>query len=895
MTLIIKIDGISFELDNNNHTAKIIDSSNVKENILIPRVVKYQSNEYVITSIAQSSFKGQKRIKSICFSEDSGLLLIEKKAFFRSSITHLSLPSSIEKLEEGWCHSTPKLVSISISPQNRHFLFHDDKYLIAKMNENSEAFDNLLFVRRDIEQAVIPPFIKQISPYSFCDCKNCKSIEFAEKSEIQRIRKSSFINSSIEKVQIPTSMEEIEEGWCKKANKLVLVSISPNNKNFTFYKNNFLLGKSDPKNDEFDILLFGSHSIKKASIPSYIKRIGSHAFNECKFLKSVEFQSNSELITIGEKSFLKTSIGSIQIPATVEMIDKAAFFLCKSLKLVDFQSGSKLTVINEDAFNSINIQKVSIPSSVVEIGNKAFNSCIHLNSLKFEEDSKLQKIGDEAFFLTAIKSISIPSSVVEIGEKSFDACYDLTNVEFQADCKLKSIKKYAFSKAAIGNIIIPSSVKEVGEGCFNNCMFLQSIQFENGSEIETIETQLFFDSKIQSFSIPSKVKELKEGWCSAAPELTTILLSPENEHFKYHANQFLVGKSDEKSDIFDVLFFARRDIEHAIIPPFIKHIASYAFCDCSKLESVKFDDDSKLVSIGNFAFTSSTVKSISIPSSCNEIGKLAFACCHCLEKIDNFENLQIRVIEKSTFEWSGLKSLTIPAALEVLKEGWRSGTSELISCFVSPDNRRFSAIGGQLLLGKIDDKSDVFDILHFASRNLKQVKIPSSIKMIDSYAFCDRTELDSVEFEVDSQLRSIGNKAFCATKIDRISIPSSVKSIGQAAFYSCVQLVFIEFAENSELCEIDSGAFQGTSIKSIAIPKKVNLIKTLTFDCCYNLAAIELLGEEIMLEDNCFNSSLFVFSLPNAHKVCNLKKSIFVGTPKMDISVFVSVDAEIYW
>lgn len=60
-------------------------------------------------------------------------------------------------------------------------------------------------------------------------------------------------------------------------------------------ENKYLLGKSDPNNDEFDILLFASRDIEKISIPSNIRIISSYAFNYCLSLKKVEIPLNSNL------------------------------------------------------------------------------------------------------------------------------------------------------------------------------------------------------------------------------------------------------------------------------------------------------------------------------------------------------------------------------------------------------------------------------------------------------------------------------------------------------------------------------------------------------------------------------------------------------------------------
>lgn len=93
-------------------------------------------------------------------------------------------------------------------------------------------------------------------------------------------------------------------------------------------------------------------------------------------------------------------------------------------------------------------------------------------------------------------------------------------------------------------------------------------------------------------------------------DLNDIKASPKNKSFYYLDNKLLIGKSDPMSEIYDVLLFARRDIEKAVIPSFIKKIGKYAFNCCNKLKEVKFTKDSQLEVIEEGAFSYSSFRKI---------------------------------------------------------------------------------------------------------------------------------------------------------------------------------------------------------------------------------------------------------------------------------------------
>ena len=64
------------------------------------------------------------------------------------------------------------------------------------------------------------------------------------------------------------------------------------------------------------------------------------------------------------------------------------------------------------------------------------------------------------------------------------------------------------------------------------------------------------------------------------------------------------------------------------IPSSVKSIVTYAFYQCSELETVSFEEKSNLTTIGECSFQQcGKLKSISIPSSVKSIGNGAFVQC----------------------------------------------------------------------------------------------------------------------------------------------------------------------------------------------------------------------------------------------------------------------------
>lgn len=120
----------------------------------------------------------------------------------------------------------------------------------------------------------------------------------------------------------------------------------------------------------YDGIFYSNHNVKTVTIPSSVKYIENHAFDNC------------------------DSITSIRVPNTVKYIGRSAFESCNSLS------------------------SINIPNSVTEIGECAFECCYALTSINIP--NSVTKIGEYAFSeCTSISSITIPASVMSMEEGPF--------------------------------------------------------------------------------------------------------------------------------------------------------------------------------------------------------------------------------------------------------------------------------------------------------------------------------------------------------------------------------------------------------------------------------------------------------------------------------------------
>ena len=298
------------------------------------------------------------------------------------------------------------------------------------------------------------------------------------------------------------------------------MTVDPNNRYYKNYEGNekVVLGKSDHKNDDFDVIVFVGCDIQSFAIPSNVLIIASNAFEG-------------------------TNIDHIFIPPHVTKICKKAFANCSQLRIIEIPPDSKLRKIGKNDFSMTPIEKIFIPCHVTKIGSEAFYFCDNLEHIEIPDDSELQSFEPFLFTCSGVKSVTIPPIFCEFKECwSFSADVlkkvsihqknryfknhenlivgksDVNNDECDVlifayrniirvtiPPNIKVITSNAFQGTLIESIFIPSSVTKICRGAFDCCSHLERIELAPDSKLQVIERHAFKNTSIKSFVIPPLV------------------------------------------------------------------------------------------------------------------------------------------------------------------------------------------------------------------------------------------------------------------------------------------------------------------------------------------------------------------------------------------------------
>ena len=285
------------------------------------------------------------------------------------------------------------LIDIEVSPKNKNFSNIDNKYLVGKSKEDSKVFNVLIYARYDVEEAVIPPQIEIIKQKSFGNHEKLKSIIFPENSKLNYIESSAFGLSSLSKLVLPASIEQFHFQAFSDIKHLNEIEVSPQNQTFSIINKTFLVRKSEPTNKVPDRIVFCRRDVECVEIPSYIKEIGSYAFQYCTKLNSLKFERNSTLEIIDYDAFgYNTQLKNIVLPPSAKIIGLGAFGDDFNLESIEFL-GDQIT-LEQGCFCRCNkLSVVSFPNAT-KIEFSAYSmSCISKYTIfKIRKDA--EKTGD---------------------------------------------------------------------------------------------------------------------------------------------------------------------------------------------------------------------------------------------------------------------------------------------------------------------------------------------------------------------------------------------------------------------------------------------------------------------------------------------------------------------
>ena len=643
-----------------------------------------------------------------------------------------------------------------------------------------------------LTKVTIPNTIQSIGDYAFQGCTKLKTVR------VQWLTPLAIDANVFEDINLSNVTLEVLSGYSS------VYAAADVWKDFgkisTYADTNVLMIFEDPVAkaicvQNFDSNFDGELSYREAM---NVTDLGGAFTGNTEVTKFNELRSFNGLTVIGSAAFYGCeNLQEITIAPNVETIEAEAFYGCASLQAISLSS--KVKSIGEHAFDGCaSLQAFSVPRYCTWVGEGVLANCTSLTkisvtsgntaySLTQEYRALLTKDGKTmvAYAMGKSGTLSVPTSVINVapyaatGGKKFTAI-NLNNVE--------TIGEHAFEGlTSLASLTIPESVLTIDKDAFSGCTSLYTIYmpenlmsigknaFKNVKKGVRVEVKWPSPLGISdgTFSFAEQVQ---------AGEINGRLFVPEGTKAAYKAatgwkwfNFIEEGTiSDYASNIIQ---FANAQTEAVCLAAFDKDHDGYVTKDeaasvttlgntfknaqIGSFNELKYF--TSLTSIGNGAFSGSTVTAVTFPVSLTSIGADAFAYCNSLTKV------------------------TIPEGVVFIGNGAFKSCAALTTIDVNENNASYTSGSGVLFT------KDHTTLLQYpAKRNATSVTIPDGVINIAPEAFLG------------------------ASVLKNITMLPSVTTFGERAFANCTAMVSFKVYWETPLT-VPANTFEGTAVENVTL------------------------------------------------------------------------------
>ena len=437
-----------------------------------------------LTNIGNFAFSGSK-FKSIAFPET--LTTIGMSAFSNSALESVTLPDSVTTLGAGAFTKSTDLKSVRIS-------------------SGLKTISASAFAMTAIEDLTVPEGVTKIDRMAFSGA-HVKRVKLP--STLTTIGSNAFMNHQIASLTIPENVTEIGSSAftiTQEGLDHTLTSLTLNGKLES-------IGSSAFKNS----------SLESVEIPSTLKKLDIGAFADKKMegqVKKVQLKTaDKSVIENTPKTFAVKGYGHEVVYDKLAATGwNESDFTYDGAVITGFsQSGAKKSETNK---NLVLPDKAPDGTVITGIGAKAFNvpeDKVQQN--KFDVDSpyglstvvlpeSLETIGDQAFEYNNFKTLDLPDTLKTIGISAFHG-NKLESLSLPDS--VDSIGKGSFSMNSITSLKLPANnpnFTKIPQGAFSMNIRLAHIDLPD--TVVTIDDMAFAGARLEELTIPASVKTI--GW-----------------------------------------------------------------------------------------------------------------------------------------------------------------------------------------------------------------------------------------------------------------------------------------------------------------------------------------------------------------------------------------------
>ena len=546
--------GGEYDLDETNHTAKLVSVSSTKDVLQydVLETIQSEGNEYTVTSIAETILYNNRFLKVINIS--ASVENIGTQAFsyaYALETVNFAEGSKVKTLPEKCFLGSDKLKEVRLPQQLETISF------------------SCFATNPALTMLVLPPSVSSLDVYAFRyterTADNALQIVLTSDKLTNLSKALNLINDDYSnvKVMVPeSSLEAYQKSYWKNNNPTAI--------NFSGYVDGDATYDIGPEaeatvtkvEDKAEVVMADYVDFHGVKLP--VTKMADNLFNSNKTITSVTMPK--QVTSLADKAFSGcANLKKAVLPEALTSMGDNCFDGCKALQDIDIPNS--VTTIGSYCFNGCNsLQTMAVPEGITTIEVGTFMHCENMQTVQLP--STLTAIDNWAFQdCYALKSMEIPADVTTLGNAVFYNCTALANVVFKGTA-LTSLPLSTFQSTGLTAINVPEGVTTIGNSCFNECVSLKTVSMPTTLTAIT-GTECFFNcNALESIDLSkTKMTEILPGLFNFLEKLSSV---------KLPATLTTIGR----------YAFGHTAIVTVDLPASLQYINKSAFNNCSQLREI---------------------------------------------------------------------------------------------------------------------------------------------------------------------------------------------------------------------------------------------------------------------------------------------------------------------
>lgn len=261
---------------------------------------------------------------------------------------------------------------------------------------------------------------------------------------------------------------------------------------------------------------FHGTSLTSLNIPSSVDTIACEAFNDMNSLTSLTIgldasDTTPDLALTCEVAENMTALRSLVLGPHITTVNSAAFYGDSQLASLTILDGTKPLTLTGSSFYGAGLRNVTLPGRTVSLSSGVFAQTTSLQSMTIKEGSGNLELHSAPFPGSSLQRLSLPSNTTGIfwGGLAATALTELT-IATGGENPL-TITDGALGGSQLTTFTVPSHATALQGGAFNGMTTLTSLVIDSAGNVPlTINQAAFSGTSISSLVVPPRVAEISQ-------------------------------------------------------------------------------------------------------------------------------------------------------------------------------------------------------------------------------------------------------------------------------------------------------------------------------------------------------------------------------------------------